>query len=398
MSDIIALARVDVSVGLSISDDGCSIGIVISFRINILMFASLPNNYSYKPSKTYTDRDANEYLKHCMSKLKKVYTDWERYMNENQESLRGRVFSSLDDVVEDAQKIIIRRKDFEEQIRKLIRDIDAEIPKYSQCSSKVQDSFLIMLSNCYQAFRDLTVTITIGEYSMEMDVVLNDEMVKLRNKYFSDSKYSNSMSMEKIKKRRSLSEQILETQVNRSTKRIEMSDYNAKLADVSQRLEEAKILDAKAEDVKQMLCESVEQCCADCKISIDKQISLAKAEIDKLVQKRNELEETAKKSAFGKKKLFAQKECVDRYIAQLEKECASLEERVTFSETEKEQRKAAAIEACRAINMLPALEAECKTLTEQKEHLDAEISSYDADLAKLEEEYTEFMKTWPVLS
>lgn len=209
MSDIVAIASVGVSIDLTALDDGCAIGISISFRIDIVLFEGLPGSYNYKPSRNYDLNSAKQYMKSCMVKLKKIYEDWESYLQLCQRELQGVVFGSMDDVTAHASKIIIRRNDFVNEIENLIVEIDNEMKKYKNSDGKTKELFLIMLSNCYQAIRDLTVTFNIGEHPLEIDVLMLEELETIRDRYLSNSYYSNMEIMKKIVKRREISERII---------------------------------------------------------------------------------------------------------------------------------------------------------------------------------------------
>ena len=114
--EIVAIASIRVGLSLTASneDGSCAIGLSLTFRIDVIIFACLPapKDRTALPSsvkKAPLETDATAYLQEKTFQLKDLYTGWERYLKKYQSKIAGTVFSSMSEV-EDKMKEIVREQ------------------------------------------------------------------------------------------------------------------------------------------------------------------------------------------------------------------------------------------------------------------------------------------------
>lgn len=228
-NEIFAIARVGISVDVTATfeDDTCVIGISMTFKIDLIIFAGLPAPSEKKVSIAPTLKtNAKEYLQDKAAILKNIYIGWENYLDNYKNRISGTVFHSMSDVEAGLKEIVHEQVDVRSRIERIIGDVYSEF-KSARLSEEDTEATLKFLSNCYQMIRDLAVSVTLGKQSLELNMEPTDGAESIRNELL--KKYAEHKIMEKIKKRRSISESIV-------SKRDEIGELKATFFDYEDKL------------------------------------------------------------------------------------------------------------------------------------------------------------------
>ena len=325
-NEIFAIARVGLSVDVTatIEDDSCVIGISMTFKIDLIIFAGLPAPSERAVSLAPTLRtNAREYLQDKATILKNIYTGWENYLNNYQNRISGIVFQSMSDVEASLKEIVLEQVDVRSRIERIIDDVYSEF-KTANLSDEDTEATLKFLSNCYQIIRDLSISVTLGKQSLELNIEPTEGAEAIRKELL--KKYSKHKIMEKIKKRRSISESIIK-------KREEVGDLKATFFDYEDKLFAADEQNSAA--MKKVECrkasmplikKAIEEWNALEASSLKIRLDTLNSEIAEYEKKIEEL--SADKGLFSKKKSQLVIAEINKFLNEARQEKAMLEKQI----------------------------------------------------------------------
>ena len=334
-NEIFAIARVGLSVDVTATfeDDSCVIGISMTFKIDLIIFAGLPESSARAASLAPTLKtNAREYLQDKATILKNIYTGWENYLNNYQNRISGIEFQSMSDVEASLKEIVLEQIDVRSRIERIINDVYSEF-KTANLSVEDTEATLKFLSNCYQIIRDLSISVTLGKQTLELNIEPTDGAESIRKELLKN--YSKHKIMEKIKKRRSISESIIKKREEVSELKATFFDYEDKLfaADEQNSAAMKKVECRKAS--MPLVQKAIEEWNALEASSLKTRLDTLNSEIAEYEKKIEEL--SADKGLFSKKKSQLVIAEINKFLNEARQERDALEKQIAnckYSTTE----------------------------------------------------------------
>lgn len=334
-NEIFAIARVGLSVDVTatIEDDSCVIGISMTFKIDLIIFAGLPAPSERTVLRAPTLKtNAKEYLQDKALKLKAIYSDWESYLNNYQNKISGTVFKSMADVEKRMKEIVLEQVAVRGRIEEIIGEVYSEF-KTANLNVDDTEATLKFLSNCYQLIRDLSLSFTLGKQTLELNIEPTDGAESIRKELLKN--YSKNKIMEKIKKRRTISEAIISKREEVSELKATFFDYEDKLfaADEQNSAAMKKVECRKAS--MSLVKKAIEEWNALEMSSLKTRLDILNSEIAEYEKKIAEL--SADKGLFSKKKSQLVIDEINKFLSAARQERDALEKQINsckYSTTE----------------------------------------------------------------
>ena len=247
---MIATLEISGSMTATFEDDHCTIQLSVTFKLSISIFAELPPQKTSAPRAPMLGLDTAKYIESKLFELQSIYRDWEKYVSRRGAEISLRTYASMDGVMDELKTIQLEQIEAKNSIERIIAQIYEDM-KYASMSADDQTEVLKLLSNCYQAIRDLSISITLGNQFLDMNALVSDECDAIRKDLM--TKYSRKKIMSSIKERKRISESII-------AKREEVSDLNASYWECEGILssqQEQKIVEARKKECRMRLMPSL---------------------------------------------------------------------------------------------------------------------------------------------
>ena len=200
--ELIGFASLSVGIRATISDDNSVIELCITFRLDIWIFEGIPDYLSSTRRRASALSSDIDFIKYQTSKLKSVYNSYESYLKEIQEKEKGVVVDSMEELKAKLIPIAEEQVKYVEKIEKIIYEKDERM----KTTRMEKEGFLVLLSNCIQLIKDLTITFDFGEQAIRIPIKPSDYSLEVWNRWY-DS-YCDEEVINSLKKRTVLSDEL----------------------------------------------------------------------------------------------------------------------------------------------------------------------------------------------
>lgn len=326
-NEIFAIARIGISIDVTatIKDDACVIGISMTFKMDLIIFSGLPAASGKSVPKSLTlDSNVKKYLQEKALKLKDIHNEWENYLNNYYDNrLSGKVFGSMSEVENHLKEITLEQIVVRGRIEEIIEEINSELKK-ATLSEEETELTLKFLSNCYQLIRDLSISVSLGKHTLDMNIAPTDSANSIRKALL--RKYAKKKIIEAIKKRRQISESIIEKREEVSELTAIYFDYEDQLVAENERNSaEEKMVQARKISMP-LINSAIEDWNSLELKSLKKRLNIINQEIVMYEKRIEEL--SADKGLFSKKKSQLVIAEINKFLNEARQEKAMLEKQI----------------------------------------------------------------------
>ena len=200
--ELIGVASLTVGISATISDDDSVIAVSITFRLDVWIFEGIPD-YSSSTSRGQSAITSDiDFIKNQASKLKSIYNSYEKYLEGIREKEKGVVIDSMEELKAKLAPIFEEEMKYVQKIEKIVYDIDERM----NTTRMEKEGFLVLLSNCIQLIKDLTITFGLGEQAIRFPIKPSDSCLEVWNRW-ADS-YCDENVVSSLKKRAVLSDEL----------------------------------------------------------------------------------------------------------------------------------------------------------------------------------------------
>ena len=209
MSDGVLLARVGVSIGItaSYSGAGCTIGISITFSVDLYFISNISSS-SYKRVEnieTQKVKTNKEILSENKETLEKLYDIWAKYIDRYQSDQSLKIIKNQQELNDEILKVGKEQYRIRALIENVIYGIDEFLTNKKLNESEIKQCY-ILLSTAYQLIRDLSLTFCLGEMSLRSSVDCSERAEEISKKWLAKDDNIDVISL--IKLRRDYSREI----------------------------------------------------------------------------------------------------------------------------------------------------------------------------------------------
>lgn len=248
MANDLLVGSISLSIGItaSYSDGCCSIGISITFSMDIYLFSRSRDDWDDYPSYGSSDYSIEEpeirlsnkeYIEKEADVLSQLFAMWDKSFTRLQEEYSTKLLENQEELDLAVTTFAKEQYRIANLIEKTIGRIDEWLENNSVSEDDLED-FYYLLSHAFQLIRDLSMTFVLGDISLRSAITPSETAQKIAEKWLRKNPNLNCVPM--IKKRAELSNAIEKLTQNIIDKNNDYTWSKQKLAAIKNNIAEAK--------------------------------------------------------------------------------------------------------------------------------------------------------------